>query len=850
MNAAPVLRVVRSDDDDDELARLRAKVDVVALVARGYDPATRVFAPPQDDPLFGWAPCQRVGCSRGGFRDASHACGLCDYCLHFLWQWASDRDLDRTSPEVIAAFKREPLRRSPPVRAQARCRVCRTPGHERPAHRLGLCSTCADQCLRRGQTPDDYVHGDVRFPPAQPRVGYGDCGVEGCPRLAWSGTGLCKSCDRRYTRVVPDRDPEKLAAFCRQGPWTEQHDGRTAKVPNGVSELVELQLLAGLQHIIEPHAVIVPMQRLSQAWGLVATEGVASVLHIDRRPGDKGVARVLALTQQAARRLTTTPEEEHAKHVWDLAIFGIGKRSKLSFEDVRQPWLRALTKDFVIMRMSTTKSATSCQQTVAHVVTLSEYLAGRADGGLLPEDLDRADIDGWLSWLRLRWPQASARSRTVGVVRNVLEFAQRRRDQATGVAVGPRFLVYQEDVPKREADDLDEPGKALPPFILAQLLHADSLGLFDYDEYRLIFEVAAHTGRRPGESCALRWDCLRDEEGEVAGNQASRRPVLRYWREKPPGKWHTIPIHEATADVIREQQGRVRCRFPETPTDKLVLFPRRTANPRGVFAVPVTTMGSSVSKWLKRLPDLVLDDGAAFSKADVYLYALRHSYAQRHADHGVPLDVLQKLMDHRSPQTTQIYYRVSQQRKREAIERVAPLTMDKDGQRVGLLPALVESERLRQDIGRIPVPLGYCVEPHNVKALGAHCPFSHQCLGCENFRTDPSFLPDLYAYLERLLETRERLRMAVPQLAEWARAKAIPADGEIKAVRNLIRAGEAGLDALSVDERRRLEELCRVLRAQRARLDDTVPIELVGQTQQPEPTFVPVLPNAAGRDVG
>jgi integrase len=849
VSAAPVLRVVRSDDDD-ELARLRAKVDVAALVARGYDPSTRVFAPAQDDPLFGWAPCQRVGCARGGFRDASHARGLCDYCLHFLSRWASDRGLSSSSPEVIAAFKREPLRRSRPVRAQQRCRVCRTPGHERPAHRLGLCSTCADQCRRRGQTPDDYVRGDVRFAPAQPRVGYGDCGVDGCPRLAWSGTGLCRSCDRRYTRVVPDRDPGKVAAFCGLGPWTEQHDGRTAKIPESVSELVALQLLAGLQSIIHPYGVIVPMQRLSQAWGLIATEGVASVLQIDRKPGDVGVARVLELTQRAARRLTTTPEEERTKDVWDLAVFGIGKRSRVSFEGVRQLWLRELTKDYVVMRISTTKGTANSRQLVSYVATLSEFLAGRADGGLVPEVLDRADIDGWLSWLRLRQPQAGARSRTVGMVRSVLEFAQRRRDQATGVTVGPRFLLYREDVPKRDADDLDEPGKALPPFILAQLLHADSLGLFDYDEYRLIFEIAAHTGRRPSENCGLRWDCLRHEEGEVDGGQTSGRPVLRYWREKRPSKWHTIPIHEATAEIVREQQRRVRDRFPDTPTDRLVLFPRRTANPRGVFAVPNTTMGSSVSKWLKRLPDLVLEDGTPFPKTDVYLYALRHSYAQRHADHGVPLDVLQKLMDHRSPQTTQIYYRVSQQRKRDAIERVAPLTMDKDGQRVGLLPALVESERLRQEIGRIPVPLGYCVEPHNVKALGAHCPFSHQCLGCDNFRTDPSFLPDLYVYLERLLETRERLRLAVPQLAEWARVKAIPADGEIKAVRNLIRAGEAGLDELSVDERRKLEELCRVLRAQRARLDDTVPIELIGQTQQPEPTFVPVLPAAAGGDVG
>ncbi|MGO9976241.1 MAG: hypothetical protein ACLP01_26240 [Solirubrobacteraceae bacterium] len=64
----------------------------------------------------------------------------------------------------------------------------------------------------------------------------------------------------------------------------------------------------------------------------------------------------------------------------------------------------------------------------------------------------------------------------------------------------------------------------------------------------------------------------------------------------------------------------------------------------------------------------------------------------------------------------------------------------------------------------------------------------------------PSHLPDLYAYLERLLETRERLRAAVPQLAEWARSKAIPVDAEIRTVRTLIRAGEGALEELTPGE--------------------------------------------------
>jgi hypothetical protein len=40
-----------------------------------------------------------------------------------------------------------------------------------------------------------------------------------------------------------------------------------------------------------------------------------------------------------------------------------------------------------------------------------------------------------------------------------------------------------------------------------------------------------------------------------------------------------------------------------------------------------------------------------FAKARVFLYACRHSHAQRHADAGVALDVL-KEMDHRRLGTT------------------------------------------------------------------------------------------------------------------------------------------------------------------------------------------------------
>jgi integrase len=502
---------------------------------------------------------------------------------------------------------------------------------------------------------------------------------------------------------------------------------------------------------------------------------------------------------------------------WSRAIWLISAARPL-----HQRWLRESVKGYTIERLSSRKLRTA-HRDLMWMRHLSDFLDTRGDRGEQPSVLTREDLTAFLSWLRARVPENNTRNLIVGATRRNVAFARRHLAQSGQAAehIGGGFQLYHEDLPVRTLRDPDEPGRALPPVVLAQLLDEDVLAPLGgkHREYRIGFELIAHSGRRPAEICNLAGDCLRYEEEPAPDGGKQRRPVLRYLREKPPSKWLSLPINQDAAELIEMQQRRLQARFPGTKLGKLALLPRRKCNPTGRLPVISPTLGYRVSKWVRAIPTLLDENGGAFPSESVYLYALRHSYAQRHADAGVPLDTLQKLMDHRTAATTQIYYRVTWARKREAIERLAPLTMDKDGRRVGFVSSLVESERLREEIGRIPVPLGYCTEQHNVRALGAHCPFSHQCLGCEHFRTDPSHLPDLYAYLERLLETRERLRVAVPELAEWARTKAIPADAEIRTVRTLIRAGEGALEDLKPEERAKLLELFRVLRVTRARMD-------------------------------
>ncbi|MGH2705434.1 MAG: transposase [Actinomycetota bacterium] len=112
------------------------------------------------------------------------------------------------------------------------------------------------------------------------------------------------------------------------------------------------------------------------------------------------------------------------------------------------------------------------------------------------------------------------------------------------------------------------------------------------------------------------------------------------------------------------------------------------------------------------------------------------------------------------------------------------------------------------------MPFGVCTEPSNVKAGGTACPFRFRCAGCDHFRTDVSYLPDLHAYLDDLLRNRERL-LATTELEEWARAEAMPSEEEISRIRRLISRIKSGLDDLSAEERARVQEAVEVVRRHR-----------------------------------
>jgi Phage integrase family len=280
----------------------------------------------------------------------------------------------------------------------------------------------------------------------------------------------------------------------------------------------------------------------------------------------------------------------------------------------------------------------------------------------------------------------------------------------------------------------------------------------------------------------------------------------------------------------------------EPACDILALFPSVVRNPRGTKSFSAKAFAANFRTWVESLPKLLGPGGEPFDRSGITVYSFRHCYAQRHADAGTPVEVLADLMGHRQLSTTQVYYRVTQKRKRKAVDLLAALQVDRHGDRSRpTLERLLDSDQLRDAVGQVAVPFGICTEPTNVRAHGQCCPFRHQCFGCAHFRSDPSFLPELRAYLVRLLADRERLRAASPQLADWARKQAIPSTEEVSAVRRVVERCEALVGDLSGDERAQVEQAVEVLRRGRALLDTSVPVRFRGTISQASPTLFPNL---------
>ncbi len=777
---------------DGPAARLAGMLDRGFLDEAGWDPRMRVLRFPAQHRLLGRRVCRAEGCERG-VRD-----GLPAVCLRCFTRLTR---LGMSTADIAGA----PALPAAPAPADR----CTVPGCQcvPTVRQAVLCEQHARTF--RARRPRRSIEQFVADPRVRPLPPMAACQVPACTRPADGASGYCNTHYQRWRTAqqsAPGLDPR----------WWRERESGVAEPGQvnlrALSALLVVEVLFGVQQRVRGGAKITDVDlrvlcdtlRRQQATSIDAG-GVERVL---TRP----VRSLLNALTRHVRRALTDPGLEQVKDVWDLAIFG--HRGNLSFTPIMQPWLAQAAKRWAAEQLPRHRGrgASRVRGKINALGLLSEYLTCRPDRGLTAPALGRQDVEGFLN--RLAYLESTgqiSRYRRNGICRDVREVLAGIRALGLTRPGGPAaglpgdFAAGRGDIP---ADaQRGEPGRDLPPEIMSAL--CANLDILEPVEVRVAAQLGIDTGRRPEDILALPLDCLsRDSDGG---------PVLVYDNAKADRLGRRLPITQATAAAITAQQARVRQLFPDTPPGQLKLLPSPRRNPDGRRAISIDMLDNRHREWADGLPPLHTSDGAEFDKTKIIPYAYRHSYAQRHADAGVGIDVLAELLDHRNLNVTRGYYRVGEDRRRAAVDTVTAMSFDRHGNRIWRgAKALLESEHARYAIGDVAVPYGRCSEPSNVAAGGGACPVRFRCAGCDHFRTDVSYLPDLTGYLEDLLQTRERLAAAIDGVDDWARADATPSEQEITRIRRLIARINDDLTLTGGADRAAIDDAVTVLRRHRA----------------------------------
>jgi integrase len=777
-------------------AQITTLIDPAFLTEMRWDSVSFVLFPPDGHRLVLRSLCRGPGCST----TVTGAQPICRSCRRRLAERGLTGDEIATLPVLVGRLP------GPGGCSLSGC------ARERVSAPIGVCESHFEQQGALGVSRAEFlIH-----PAVAPLEACGPCHVASCPRQRRHTEGMY--CAAHQIRL---RAARRTGGAFDEPLWrqTEEPVSVGGQVSlRGLSPLVIAEVLYGLQQRCRLEGVQTKEADLRSVCNDMRRQLIGSVANFSvadgRSPGFAGLAHSIAAH---ARRSLATPDTEVVGDEWDLAVFG--HSGTVSFSRITQFWLREATKrwaaDDLPRRRVRAGRRTSGGLTVRHhvccVARLSESLRGRPDKGEVPSALDRTDMESFLNRLGYLVStgriSADARIRSCREVRAVLTRIRAMgltRPGQGAAGLGEDFAIHRDDIPDKP--EKAEPGRDVPPEVMAQIC-ARLEDLTSW-EMRSAIELAIDTGRRPEELCGLAFDCLaRDDDG---------LPVLVYDNHKANRLGRRLPVTETAAQLIVAQQGRVRARFPDTPVGELKLLPTDRRNADGTRAITAFSLAFHHRAWVGRMVELRTSDGVDFDQAKLVIYAYRHTYAQRHADAGVGIDVLCELMDHRKLDTTKQYYRVGETRRREAVDRVAALQFDRHGVRTWrTVQKLLDSEHARRSIGEVAVPFGICTEPSNVKAGGNACPFRFRCAGCDHFRTDVSYLPDLEGYLDDLLRNRERL-LAATDIDAWARDEAMPSDDEISRIRRLIVRVKTGLDDLSPDERSQVDQAVATVRRHRS----------------------------------
>jgi site-specific recombinase XerD len=276
-------------------------------------------------------------------------------------------------------------------------------------------------------------------------------------------------------------------------------------------------------------------------------------------------------------------------------------------------------------------------------------------------------------------------------------------------------------------------------FVMGQLERDDILGRLPDLTTRTAIVIIMETGLRS-------IDCLRLPFDPITTDEAGA-PYLRFYNHKA-AKDAVIPLSQRVVEQIRRQQRDLCDRFAAPPP---FLHPGIRKNPDGKIALTWSTLNRRLQRWLT---DCDIRD-AADRPVKVTAHQFRHTVGTRMINNEVPMDVVQRMLDHGSPEMTARYATIKDQTLRREWERFQQC-INIQGELIPLpdSTAMSDAAWALENLARAKqtLPNGYCGLP-----LQQTCPHPNACLTCDSFLTTAEFVP---AHRDQLTRTEQLIAQA------------------------------------------------------------------------------------------
>ena len=438
--------------------------------------------------------------------------------------------------------------------------------------------------------------------------------------------------------------------------------------------------------------------------------------------------QLYSIIQSAYDERPAIPETE--KDIWDLRRMGlpvnlVSGEYLLNFTLIAQPWLRHLCKEFMKFN-SGIHSAADCRGKLTALRTFSRFLA-ECHPTTCISDIDRALIVEYISYLREHHPNSKYRLVLLSHLRTVLETCA---EHLHVEGLTRKRLIFTDDFPK---DEQLLP-REIPEDVLKQLRkHLETLPTATSRMVVILLEC----GLRISELCTLPLDCL------VCDDRHDW--YLRFYQGKSKRE-HIIPlVNMVVIGTIQAQQEAVREQWGEQSP---YLFPSPVSPGLPYRRVSVSIQ---LNKWAieKDIRD------AAKRLYRFQTHQFRHSVGMRLINDDIPLEVISRLLGHRTLGPTRIYATKRAEKLREELERVYR-KKTVNGQGAIVAGAIRANDQEGQVVGRQmrgqTLPNGNCGRP----LADGDCAHANKCLTCTFWLTSTEDLPRLKAFYGRAIRLMQR----------------------------------------------------------------------------------------------